>query len=238
MGRIHRYYSALSRYHKSNGYGIHSPFAFKFVLNVLRERLPYYNYEEIEAVRKQILAGMRRYAGHSRVMSKKNGKMLFRVVNYFNPGNLLQIGTNYGMSSVCMMQVSSRSHLWLCEPHFDTFSITAKVLDPYMQRISLGNSAQELIAAYRNVLQPEEMPFMLINSIEDADYDSVLGYTIDILQNRGVIVLRNLTRHDHVKQLFDEICQRYTYGMIFTNEKIAFIVSNPKLPRQLYALWF
>ncbi|MGN0206680.1 MAG: hypothetical protein ACI4BC_05510 [Muribaculaceae bacterium] len=208
------------------------------MLNVLRERLPYYNYEEIEAVRKRILAGMRRYAGHSRVMSKKNGKMLFRVVNYFNPGNLLQIGTNYGMSSACMMQVSSRSHLWLCEPHFDAFSITAKVLDPYMQRISLGNSAPELIAAYRNVLQPDEMPFMLINSIEDADYDSVLGYTIDILQNRGVIVLRNLTRHDHVKQLFDEICRRYTYGMIFTNEKIAFIVSNPKLPRQLYALWF
>lgn len=105
--------------------------------------------------------------------------------------------------------------------------------------MNLGHLIQvQLTGQHHYIGKPEEMPFMLINSIEDADYDSVLGYTIEILQNRGVIVLRNLTRNDHVKRLFDEICRRYTYGMIFTNEKIAFIVSNPKLPRQLYALWF
>ena len=46
MGRMHRYRTALSRRHRSGGFGIHSPFAFNFVLNVLRERLPYYADDE------------------------------------------------------------------------------------------------------------------------------------------------------------------------------------------------
>ncbi|MDE7397617.1 MAG: hypothetical protein K2M98_07820, partial [Muribaculum sp.] len=32
----------------SRGFGIHSPFAFEFVLNVLRDRHPFYAYEELK----------------------------------------------------------------------------------------------------------------------------------------------------------------------------------------------
>lgn len=37
----------LKRQRSSRGFGIHSPFAYNFVLNVLRERYPYYAYDEI-----------------------------------------------------------------------------------------------------------------------------------------------------------------------------------------------
>lgn len=37
----------LKRLRSSRGFGIHSPFAYNFVLNVLRERYPYYAYDEI-----------------------------------------------------------------------------------------------------------------------------------------------------------------------------------------------
>ena len=39
----------LSRWHRSRGFGVHSPFAFSFILDVLRERrYAYYAYDSID----------------------------------------------------------------------------------------------------------------------------------------------------------------------------------------------
>ena len=35
---------ALQRYRVSRGYGVHSPFAYRFIIRVLRETLPYYGF--------------------------------------------------------------------------------------------------------------------------------------------------------------------------------------------------
>jgi hypothetical protein len=40
-----RYLNAWSRHHRSGGFGIHSPYAYQFVRNVWRKRLPYYAYD-------------------------------------------------------------------------------------------------------------------------------------------------------------------------------------------------
>ena len=111
MKRLKRYTSALTRYHKSNGFGIHSPFAFNFVTKVLRERLPFYCYAELEVLRKMAIKSLSQDNKHPKIISLKSAKLLFRVTNYFNPRNILQIGTNYGISSITMLHVSSQSNL-------------------------------------------------------------------------------------------------------------------------------
>ena len=52
MGTFHRYRTAWSRLHRSSGFGVHSPFAYKFITCVLRERLPYYAYAELRTLRR------------------------------------------------------------------------------------------------------------------------------------------------------------------------------------------
>lgn len=54
------------------GFGIHSPFAFGFVNNVLRNRLPFY------AFRSEVKTGA--------------DQLLFRVVNHFNPHTVALVG--------------------------------------------------------------------------------------------------------------------------------------------------
>ena len=93
MGIIRRYRTAITRHHRSAGFGIHSPHAFNFVTNVLRGRLPYYAYDDIAALRQAVIKESASRWPHPRIISFKNAKLLFRVVNHFNPMEMLQIGT-------------------------------------------------------------------------------------------------------------------------------------------------
>ena len=130
----------------SNGHGIHSPFAYKFVLNVLRERYPYYIYNTLSEIRQSAIDEAKKHARHPRIISIKNAKLIFRVTNYFNPMHILQIGTSYGVSSASMLEVSSQSRLILCEPNIKEYTPTERILSKYGDRIELhDNIAQALV---------------------------------------------------------------------------------------------
>lgn len=152
MGRLRRYSTAFGRYKRGKGFGIHSPFAFRFVLKVLRERNPYYAYAHLDALRSLVIARTRHHLRHPRIISIKNAKIIFRVTNYFNPGTVLQIGTSYGISSASIMSVSSKSRLYLCEARLAEYPVTTDVLADYRSRIEHFTDAAAGIDAYREAL--------------------------------------------------------------------------------------
>ncbi|MEF9924281.1 MAG: hypothetical protein RR061_05490 [Muribaculaceae bacterium] len=239
MNRIKRYYSALSRYHKSNGYGIHSPFAYHFVLGILRERLPYYAYSEIEKTRRMVISKTRKHGRHPRIISIKNAKLLFRLVNLVNPQHILQFGTSYGVSTSSMLMVSHITQLTLCEPHLSEYNATAKVLKPYMERIALFTDAGASIDDYEKRHNGcNERRFLLVNNVENRDVDIIDAYIHKIMATEGFIVMRNLSRSSAMNGLWNRCKADLKFGMTFSNEKIAVIVINNKLPKQDYFLWF
>lgn len=239
MGRIKRYYSALSRYHASNGFGIHSPFAFYFVTKVLREKLPYYCYDEIEKNRKQLINSLKKVARHPRIISSKNAKLLFRVTNYFNPNYILQIGSNYGISLQTMLRVSQCSEVYLYDRDLSRYEVTKKILINNKERITLSEDVETLINSYTKVLTENSMSsFVLINSIEQEEFELVSKYLQSIISQEGVVIMRNLSSSALMRELWNKGKENAYYGMTFSNEKVGFMVVNPKLPRQDFLLWF
>lgn len=65
-------FSVIKRAWRSKGFGIHSPFAFYFITRVLRERLPYYAFAQIEEQ-------------GSEEMPVRHLLTIFRIVCYFAP---------------------------------------------------------------------------------------------------------------------------------------------------------
>ena len=65
----------ISRIGKSRGFGIQSPWAYRFVTEVIGERLPYYAYEDID---KECSTGRER----------KYRKLLLRISNFVYPAKL------------------------------------------------------------------------------------------------------------------------------------------------------
>ena len=239
MGRIRRYRTALIRHHRSKGHGIHSPFAFNFVRFVLREKSPYYCYDDIDELRQAVIEVMREHWPHRRVASFKDLKMLFRITNFFNPQHILQVGTGYGLTAATMLNVSSTSELYLYEPSLGSYPVVGNVLAPYLDSIESYNSLSLATRDYDKARTSNETSFVVVNSIPQPDVAQELTqYLCGLMNDDCVIVFRNLSRSDAMKQLWTSLKQSMKCGQSFTNEKVGVIVVQKKLNLEHFFLWF
>ena len=112
-----RYYFTASN---GKGHGMHSPFVFGFITEILSDETVYPEYERVEAFRKQLLnnnkilevkdfgAGSTIDKKNKRTISsiaknaakpKKFGQLLFRIVKYYQPKTILELGTSLGITT-------------------------------------------------------------------------------------------------------------------------------------------
>ena len=238
MNRWKRYISVWHRYWRSRGFGIHSPFAYNFVTNVMRQSYSYYAYESISYLHATIRESVRHAGGSKKVMSERSARLLFRVVNYFNPRNVLQIGSNYGLSAASTLMVNSRIRLWLYDPYNVDGESTQSVLKQFASRIISVRSIVNAVTDYPASLGDDEHPFVTINSISHVDSYSQLQYFVNsVLDRKGVIVFRNIANDRLMRQMWEESRQYAQHGMSFSNDRLAVFVADPGLPRQDFLLW-
>lgn len=85
------------RHHR--GHGIHSPFVFNLINKVIEEKSPYYAYQDI-----------RDYVNLKRdrhMKPRKVGRLLFKLVNYFEAEKILEIGSGEGLNTLYLTAPSS-----------------------------------------------------------------------------------------------------------------------------------
>ena len=110
------------RFTASNGkgHGMHSPFIFEFITKVLNDKTVYLEYEKVELQRNRLLndntvlevedfgAGSVIDKKNKRTISsiaknaakpKKFGQLLFRMVKYYQPPIILELGTSLGITT-------------------------------------------------------------------------------------------------------------------------------------------
>jgi len=112
------------RYRK--GYGIHSPFMYSLITKVIEENSPYYIFEDIEKERKRLLSQKNETGILTRkeTQSKNYGALLFRLVNFFKPTTVLQIGSVTGIMSLYLANASKRCKYYFLEEReglFDSY---------------------------------------------------------------------------------------------------------------------
>lgn len=112
-----RYYLTSSN---GKGHGTHSPFIFDFITKVLNNKSYYTEYKKAEELRRQLLNDSRMFiiedfgAGsavlnrnkrsiksiaRNAAKSKKFGQLLFRLVKYYQPSTILELGTSLGITT-------------------------------------------------------------------------------------------------------------------------------------------
>ena len=239
MGRFRRYRTAWSRHHRSGGFGIHSPFAFNFVQNVLGERYPYYAYARIAKWRAKAKAAVGGCWPHSSsLISLNEARMLFRITNFFNPSQLLVVGARSGVSAASVKTVSSQSVLHLYSPHYAQSKVQQQSLQPFGDQVRHYTDISECVQAYFSQISGDAEPFVLVNEIGDEmELDALKSAILPIVRKQGVIVMRNLHKHELVARLWAECKHHAQYGQTYTNGKTGILIANPKLQLEHFSLW-
>ena len=82
MAFFRRLWNWCKRFRNRCGYGVHSPSDFFLITSVVYESLPYYAYRELESSTPLECSSFYR---------RKVNRLLFRLVNYFQPSFLVNV---------------------------------------------------------------------------------------------------------------------------------------------------
>lgn len=120
-----------------NEHSVHSPFVFDLLTKVIYNRVEYYSFKKIENLREELLDSKKIIVTHT-VESAKYTQLLFRLVNYFQPSQIIEFGTSVGISAAYMASVSSKINVVTIEGQ----QAVAKIAKENFEKLKLKNIEQ------------------------------------------------------------------------------------------------
>ncbi|MGZ4049316.1 MAG: O-methyltransferase [Bacteroidia bacterium] len=123
------YYYLIYKKNSVNEHGVHSPFVFDLLLSTIYNKKKFYAYKDLENLRSQLLqsnemlncidlgAGSKKGNKSSKSVSDltrsaakspKYAQLLFRLVNRFQPEEVLELGTSLGISTSYLASANSK----------------------------------------------------------------------------------------------------------------------------------
>lgn len=118
------------------GHGVHSPFVFNFIQQVLNDNTHYPAYSNIEQLRNELLknrntltiqdfgAGSMVIKSNKRIVKdvarsslkpKKYSQLLYRLVRYYKPASIIELGTSLGVTTAYLASGSETATVYTHE---------------------------------------------------------------------------------------------------------------------------
>ena len=197
---IHYYFTASN----GKGHGIHSPFVFDFIENVLNDRKQYPAYTLIEQQRKLLLANtavieVEDFGAGSTVIKtnlrvvkaiaasslkpKKFSQLLFRMVQYYQPKKIIELGTSFGITASYLASANDNATVYTCEGSKNIAAIAQKTI----QNLQLKNI-----------------------HIQEGDFEQTLSGLLDRLQTIDLAFIDGNHRKEPTIKYFLQLLQ-YTH---------------------------
>lgn len=163
---IHYYLTAAN----GKGHGVHSPFVFNFITHVLNDKRFFYAYDQVERLREHLLINntqieVQDYGAGSSVMasrtrtikdiakwslkSPKYAQLLFRMVNYYQPHAIVELGTSFGITTAYLATGNTTSEVFT----FEGAETIAALAKQHFAHLKLSN-IHLATGNFDNTLQP------------------------------------------------------------------------------------
>lgn len=138
MSRLNNFIKYISyRLGAKTAHGVHSPFVYKFVTELLETKNEnYYQFKELDAQRKKLLqnnsvieitdfgAGSKVFKDNRRKISdiakhgistKKFSELYFKLVNFCNAEYIVELGTSIGLNTLYLAKANSKAKVFTIE---------------------------------------------------------------------------------------------------------------------------
>lgn len=241
---LHYYLTAAN----GKGHGTHSPFVFDFIKNVLNDKKQYACYLPIEKKRKALLknetlinvndfgAGSSIIKTNKRAVKsiassslkpKKYAQLLFRMIHYYKPVNILELGTSFGVTAAYLACGNEKALLHTCEGSNSIASIAKNIFN------ELGlNNIRIIEGDFADTLLPLLTKIGIIDfAFVDGNHrkEPTLAYFDMLLQNtagKSILVFDDIHWSEEMEEAWEIIKQHpmvsitvdlFFIGIVFLN---------------------
>lgn len=230
------------------GFGVHSPFAFNLITNVIDERCAYYAYDRIEIVRRQLLqmgaplgtTGMSIGRATARYgIRKSHGQLLFRLANYFKPKQIVQVGTGMGLSTLYLTGYSA---------HVQCISLEEDPARAEWARWCLERMGKRHVrverGGYESLLpkalaQFETVDFLFFNAPERAtELYGMFEKCVEHIQPDTVLVVEGLRASRAMRDFWERVKAHPATVLTFDLYHVGLVFFNKKMYRKDYIVYF
>ena len=197
-----------------NGHGIHSPFVFDLLTNIIEDFTPFYCFSDIENYRRKLLknhseiavtdygAGSKIQKSDKRKISEiarysltkpKYAQLLFRLVNHFKPENIIELGTSLGLTSLYLAFPNSKTKVFTVEGCPEIAKIASNTHSNFVAKninLQIGN--------FQKVLP------QLLNEIKTIDFAFIDGNHSYKATLENFKLLKNYSNNNSIF-IFDDI---------------------------------
>ncbi len=256
MWYLYQYIRYFFRSKHRKGFGIHSPFVFKLVTDVIEEKTPYYKYGLIEKVRQLLLkskkevrvenfgtgkSGRKKISDIVKSSSKPKGyaQILFRLVNHFKAQNILELGTSFGLTTMYMAAPDSKAKVVTiegCSDIAEYAKLSFKRAEFKNIRVETGNidtCLPKILSGF------EKLDFVFF----DANHrkEATLNYFNQCLPKshaKSVFVIDDIYWSKEMLQTWEEIKKRPEVRVTIDMFSYGIILFDPNLQKEDYTLFF
>lgn len=214
-------------YQSKNHHGVHSPFIFNLVSKCFYDKSNYTEYTLLKKYRSSLQsnrnyievtdfgAGSRVFSSNKRQISKiaktagisaKRAQLLFRVVQYFKPENILEIGTSLGLATSALSLGNKKAKISTLEGCLNTMKIAKfQAQELKLQNIEFINTEFSIYLNDANVLKED---FQLIYFDGNHSKKATLDYFQKLLptaQNESVWIFDDIHWSKEMEAAWEEI---------------------------------
>jgi len=210
------------------GHGIHSPFTYAFVREVLMNRKDYYAYRDVELYRERLrnddtVLEIQDFGAGSRISktktrsvssivksaakSPKLAQLIFRIADYQRATHMLELGTSLGITTSYLAAARPEAEITTIEGDPSIASIAGRHF-----RESGYHHIRQLIGHFDDLLPkvlPPQHPYDLVYIDGNHRYEPTIRYFRALLPHMAgssVMIFDDIHWSSEMEQAWDEVC--------------------------------
>ncbi|MBC5774865.1 class I SAM-dependent methyltransferase [Pontibacter sp. KCTC 32443] len=241
-------------------HGVHSPFVFNLYNQVILHNGAFYAYPRVEAVREDLLLDNRTIevtdlgAGSNTIKYKnrkisdisrtslkpaKYSQLLFRLVNYYQPKYVFELGTSLGITTAYLAEAARKAHVYTFEGCPNIAKEAKKNFD-YLHLRNITQISGNLDETLK--LQLEQIP-QLDFAFFDGNhrYEPTMYYFEQCLakaHEKSVFVIDDIYWSSEMKRVWQEIKKHPQVGQTIDLYFVGLVFFRTSQPKEHFTLAF
>ncbi|MEY4874902.1 MAG: hypothetical protein RL708_51 [Bacteroidota bacterium] len=241
-----------------NEHGIHSPFVFDLLTKVIKSPKHFYAFDEIEHVKKQLKkstesiqqiefgAGSHTLKSVEKKISQlaktvsipaSQGELLFKLVEYFQPKSVLELGTCIGISTLYLSLENKQRPIFTIEANPDS----AKLAQKLFKQLEC-NQINSFIGTFEERLdevleQIQQVDFVFIDG--NHRYEPTINYYKKILpytHENSILIFHDIHWSEGMQQAWHEIINEDAVSISVDIFSMGFVYFRKGILKQHFVL--